>query len=86
MPVPELNEERRAEIKKIIKSMGEKCKVSIRNIRREANEELKKLLKSKEISEDEEKSFEKNVQNITDNHISTVDEKVLSKEKEIMTI
>ncbi len=86
LPIPELNEERRTELKKMIKSMGEKCKVSIRNIRREANEELKKLLKSKEISEDEEKSFEKNVQNITDNHISTVDEKVTSKEKEIMTI
>ena len=57
LPVPELNQERRTEIKKIIKSMGEKCKVSIRNIRREANEELKKLLKSKNISEDEEKSF-----------------------------
>ena len=86
LPVPELNEERRNELKKMIKSMGEKCKVSIRNIRREANEELKKLLKSKEIGEDEEKSFEKNVQNITDTHISTVDEKVSSKEKEIMTI
>ena len=86
LPVPELNEERRNELKKMIKSMGEKCKVSIRNIRREANEELKKLLKSKEIGEDEEKSFEKNIQNITDTHISTVDEKVLSKEKEIMTI
>ena len=86
LPVPELNEERRSELKKIIKSMGEKCKVSIRNIRREANEELKKLLKSKDISEDEEKSFEKNVQNITDKHISIVDDKVLSKEKEIMTI
>ena len=70
----------------MIKSMGEKCKVSIRNIRREANEELKKLLKSKEISEDQEKSFEKNVQNITDKHISIVEEKVSSKEKEIMTI
>ena len=86
LPVPELNEERRTELKKLIKSIGEKCKVSIRNIRREANEELKKLLKSKEIGEDEEKSFEKNVQNITDTHISTVDEKVSSKEKEIMTI
>ena len=86
LPVPELNEERRTEIKKMIKSMGEKCKVSIRNIRREANEELKKLLKSKEIGEDDEKSFEKNVQNITDKHISIVDEKTLSKEKEIMTI
>ena len=86
LPIPELNEERRTELKKIIKSMGEKCKVSIRNIRREANEELKKLLKSKEIGEDEEKSYEKNVQTITDKHISIVDEKVSSKEKEIMTI
>ena len=86
LPVPELNEERRNELKKLIKSMGEKCKISIRNIRRDANEELKKLLKSKEIGEDEEKSFEKNVQNITDKHIQTVDEKVSSKEKEIMTI
>ena len=86
LPVPELNEERRNELKKLIKSMGEKCKISIRNIRRDANEELKKLLKSKEIGEDEEKSYEKNVQNITDKHISTVDEKVSSKEKEIMTI
>ena len=86
LPLPELNEERRIELKKMIKSMGEKCKISIRNIRRDANEELKKLLKSKEIGEDEEKSFEKNVQNITDKHIQTVDEKVASKEKEIMTI
>ena len=86
LPVPELNEERRTELKKLIKSIGEKCKVSIRNIRREANEDLKKLLKSKEIGEDEEKSFEKNVQNITDKHIQIVDDKVSSKEKEIMTI
>ena len=86
LPVPELNEERRTELKKLIKSMGEKCKISIRNIRRDANEELKKLLKSKEIGEDEEKSFEKNIQNITDNHTKIVDEKVSNKEKEIMTI
>ena len=86
LPIPELNEERRTELKKMIKSMGEKCKVSIRNIRRDANDELKKLLKSKEIGEDEEKTFEKNVQNITDKHIQIVDEKVSSKEKEIMTI
>ena len=86
LPIPELNEERRSELKKLIKSIGEKCKVSIRNIRREANEELKKLLKEKEIGEDEEKSSEKNVQTITDNHIKTVDEKVSLKEKEIMTI
>ena len=86
LPIPELNEERRMELKKMIKSMGEKCKVSIRNIRREANEELKKLLKGKEIGEDEEKSFEKNVQTITDKHIEVVEEKISSKEKEIMTI
>ena len=86
LPIPELNEERRTELKKMIKSMGEKCKVSIRNIRREANEELKKLLKSKDIGEDDEKNFEKNIQTITDKHISIVDDKVASKEKEIMTI
>ena len=86
LPIPELNEERRTEIKKLIKSMGEKCKISIRNIRRDANDELKKLLKSKEIGEDDEKNFEKNVQNITDKHIQIVDEKITSKEKEIMTI
>ena len=55
LPVPDLNEERRVEIKKVIKSIGEKCKVSIRNIRREANDELKNLVKNKEISEDDEK-------------------------------
>jgi len=86
LPVPELNEERRTELKKMIKSMGEKCKVSIRTIRSEANEDLKNLLKSKEISEDDEKNFEKKVQIITDQHISTVDDKVSLKEKEIMTI
>ena len=86
LPIPELNEERRNELKKLIKSMGEKCKISIRNIRRDANEELKKLLKSKEISEDDEKSKEKIIQTITDEHIKIVDEKVSLKEKEIMTI
>ena len=86
LPVPELNEERRIELKKLIKSIGEKCKVSIRNIRREANEDLKKLLKDKEIGEDDEKTFGKKVQTITDNHIKSVDDKVSSKEKEIMTI
>ena len=86
LPIPDLNEERRSELKKIIKSTGEKCKVSIRNIRREANDELKKLLKSKEISEDDEKKGEKNIQNITDTNIKLIDDKVFSKEKEIMTI
>ena len=86
LPIPDLSEERRNEIKKLIKSMGEKCKVSIRNIRREANDELKNLLKKKEIAEDEEKKFEKNIQAFTDEHIKNIDEKVSSKEKEIMTI
>jgi len=86
LPIPDLSEERRNEIKKMIKSMGEKCKVSIRNIRREANDELKILLKTKDISEDEEKKFEKIVQTFTDNHIKKIDEKVETKEKEIMII
>ena len=86
LPVPDLSEERRIEIKKLIKAMGEKCKVSIRNIRREANDDLKNLLKNKDIGEDEEKKFEKNIQTFTDEHISIIDEKVSSKEKEIMTI
>ena len=86
LPIPDLSEERRNEIKKMIKSMGEKCKVSIRNIRREANDELKILLKTKDIGEDEEKKFEKIVQNYTDNHIKKIDEKVETKEKEIMLI
>ena len=86
LPVPDLNEERRTEIKKLIKSMGEKCKISIRNIRREANDDLKNLVKEKIISEDEEKINEKLVQSFTDDHIKKIDEKVESKEKEIMTI
>ncbi len=86
LPVPDLSEERRNEIKKLIKSMGEKSKISVRNIRREANDELKKLLKSKEISEDDEKKFEKKIQIITDDQIKKIDEKVISKETEIMKI
>ena len=86
LPIPDLSEERRLEIKKIIKSMGEKCKVSIRNIRREANDELKKLLKLKDISEDDEKKFEKIIQDHTDRYIKLIDDKVIAKEKEIMTI
>ena len=86
LPIPNLSEERRLEMKKIVKSMGEKCKISIRNIRREGNDELKKLQKSKEISEDDEKKFEKIIQTFTDENIHIIDEKVSSKEKEIMTI
>ena len=86
LPIPDLSEERRNEMKKMIKSMGEKSKISIRNIRREANDELKKLLKSKDISEDDEKKFEKKIQIITDEQIKKIDEKVISKETEIMKI
>ena len=86
LPIPDLSEERRNEIKKMIKTIGEKCKVSIRNIRREANDQLKTILKSKDISEDDEKKFEKIVQKYTDDHIKKIDDKVVSKEKEIMTI
>ena len=86
LPVPDLTEERRIELKKIVKSTGEKCKVSIRNIRREANDELKKLLKNKEISEDDIKKFEKIIQEFTDSNINLIDDKVALKEKEIMKI
>ena len=86
LPIPDLSEERRNEMKKIVKTMGEKCKVSVRNIRREANDNLKNLLKKKEISEDDEKKNEKEIQILTDKYINLIDEKVSSKEKEIMTI
>ena len=86
LPIPDLSEERRNEMKKIVKTMGEKCKVSIRNIRREANDNLKSILKNKEISEDDEKKKEKEIQSLTDEHIKLIDDKVFSKEKEIMTI
>ena len=86
LPIPDLSEERRNEMKKMIKSMGEKCKISIRNIRREANDESKNLLKNKDISEDDEKKYEKEIQKLTDDHIKLIDDKVIAKEKEIMTI
>ena len=86
IPIPDLSEERRNEMKKMIKTMGEKCKVSIRNVRREANDQLKSMLKSKTLGEDEEKKFEKIIQTFTDDHIKKIDEKIISKEKEIMTI
>ena len=86
LPIPNLNEERRNDIKKMIKTMGEKCKVSIRTVRREANDELKNFLKNKEISEDELKSNEKIIQDMTDENINLIDQKVSLTEKEIMTI
>ena len=86
LPIPDLTEERRSEIRKVIKSMGEKCKISIRNIRREANDELKKLSKSKDISEDDVKKKEKVIQEYTDDQIKIVDDRISTKENEIMTI
>ena len=86
IPIPDLSEERRLEIKKAIKNMGENCKISIRNVRREANDELKRLLKSKEISEDYGVKEEKKIQVLTDENIQKIDNKIVSKEKEIMTI
>ena len=84
--VPDLTEERRKDLIKILKGMGEKAKVSIRNIRREANEELKKTLKEKVISEDENKTFEKNIQKLTDVNIENIDKILAEKEKEILQI
>ena len=86
IPIPDLSEERRIELKKMIKTLGEKNKISIRNIRREANDELKSLLKSKKISEDENDKFEKEIQTLTDNETKKIDDKIYQKEKEIMKI
>ncbi len=84
--IPDLTEERRNDLIKVLKNMGEKSKVSIRNIRREANEDLKKKLKDKIISEDENKNFEKNIQKLTDKNIENIDKILLDKEKEISQI
>ncbi len=84
--IPDLTEERRKDLIKILKNMGEKSKVSIRNIRREANEDLKKKLKDKSISEDNNKTFEKNIQKLTDTNIDKIDKILAEKEKEIIQI
>ena len=84
--IPDLTEERRKDLIKVLKNMGEKGKVSIRNIRREANEELKKKLKDKVISEDENAKFEKNIQKLTDVNIENIDKILSEKEKEILQI
>ena len=86
IPIPNLNEERRNELKKMVKSIAEKSKVSIRNIRREANDILKIMLKEKKISEDENNKYSKEVQTITDQEVKKIDEKTSQKEKEIMTV
>ena len=84
--IPDLTEERRKDLIKVLKNMNEKSKISIRNIRREANEELKKKLKDKNISEDQSKNFEKIIQKITDTSIEKVDQITSDKEKEIIQI
>jgi len=86
IPIPSLNEERRNELKKIMGELAEKSKIAIRNVRREANDTLKKSMKDKKISEDECKNFEKKIQNTTDKHISEIEKKLSEKEKEIMTV
>ena len=86
IPIPSLNEERRTELKKVMGGLGEQAKISIRNIRREANDILKKDLKDKKISEDEFKNYEKKIQNSTDKQISELEKKLELKEKEIMII
>ena len=86
IPIPSLNEERRMELKKIMGDLAEKAKISIRNIRREANDNLKKNLKDKKIGEDDFKNFEKKIQNLTDQQISELEKKLANKEKEIMTV
>ena len=84
--IPDLTEERRKELIKVLKSMTEKNKISIRNIRREANEELKKKLKEKKITEDENKNFEKSTQKLTDDHISLIEKIMSEKEKEVLQL
>jgi|TARA_B110000444_G_scaffold24602_1_gene20393 ribosome recycling factor len=84
--IPDLTEERRKDLIKVLKTIGEKNKVSIRNIRREGNDELKKLIKEKKISEDENKVFEKNIQKATDDHIANIEKILSEKEKEILQV
>ena len=84
--IPDLTEERRKDLIKILKNMGEKCKIAIRNIRREANEDLKKKLKEKIISEDDNKNYEKSIQKLTDLNIQNIDKILTDKEKEIIQI
>ena len=86
IPIPDLNEERRSELKKMVKIMAEKSKISIRNIRREANDALKAMFKEKKISEDEKNNNEKEIQKITDQEIKKIDDKASQKEEEIMTV
>jgi ribosome recycling factor len=84
--MPALTEERRRELTKVVKSEGENAKIAVRNLRRDANEQLKKLVKDKEISEDDERRASDDVQKLTDKNVSEIDRLVVSKEAEIMTV
>ena len=86
IPLPPLTEERRKELVKLVKQEGESCKVSVRNIRRDANNKLKQLLKEKSISEDDEKRSEEDIQKLTDSNIKQIDERIIEKEKDLMQI
>ena len=86
VPMPPLTEERRKELTKVVKSEGEETKIAIRNLRRDANEHLKRLVKDKEISEDEERRAQDEIQKLTDRYVTDVDKLVLEKDKEIMTV
>ena len=86
VPMPPLTEERRKELTKVVKSEGEETKIAIRNLRRDANEHLKRLIKDKEISEDEERRAQDEIQKLTDRFVADVDKLVVEKDKEIMTV
>jgi ribosome recycling factor len=86
VPMPPLTEERRKELTKVVKSEGEETKIAIRNLRRDANEHLKRLVKDKEISEDEERRAQDEIQKLTDRYVADVDKLVVEKDKEIMTV
>jgi ribosome recycling factor len=86
VPMPALTEERRRELTKVVKGEGEDAKIAVRNLRRDANEALKKLAKDKDISEDEERRSQDDVQKMTDRFVTEIDKIVVDKEKEIMTV
>ncbi|KAG0753574.1 hypothetical protein G6F22_021395 [Rhizopus arrhizus] len=86
VPMPALTEERRRDLTKVVRSEGEDAKIAVRNLRREANEALKKLVKDKEISEDDERRSQDDVQKLTDRAVADIDKMVVQKEAEIMTV
>ena len=86
MPLPPLTEERRSELSKIVKGFGEDAKVAVRNLRRDANGQIERLEKDKEISEDDQRRFETDIQKLTDRYVAEIDKVITEKEKEIMTV